>query len=174
MAAGCWRLMVALEVSDRLQGSQCAAPGVSRQPWGLTVLGYGGSGEPQGPRVAPGVLQWPLGISGQLDTEVSVQAQGSQCSPGVSQCLGLRSQVALGSYRGPRISWQLDAGVSGWPWRSQIGSRCLIVQPLASQGSTGVSECLGLGAQESPKVLGCSRCPTVALGSQGSWTLRSQ
>ena len=83
-----------------------------------------------------------------------MRLQGSQCSPGVSQCLGLRSQVALGSYRGPRISWQLDAGVSGWPWRSQIGSRGLSVQPLGSQGSPGVSQCLGMGAQEGPKVLG--------------------
>ena len=62
--------------------------------------------------------------------------------------------MAVGSYSGPRISWQLDAGVSGRPWRSQIGSRYLIVQPPASQGSPGVSECLGLGAQESPKVVG--------------------
>ena len=94
------------------------------------------------------------GFSGQLDAEGSGWPQGSQCSPGVSQCLGLRSQVALGSYRGPRISWQLDAGDSWWPWRSQIGSRGLSVQPLGSQGSPGVSQCLGLGAQESPRVLG--------------------
>ena len=134
--------------------------------WGLRVaLGYHG---------AYWGLTMVLGISGQLDAEGSMRLYVSQGSPGVSQCLGLRSQVALGSYSGPRISWQLDAGVSGWPWRSQIGSRGLSVQPLGSQGSPGVSECLGLGAQESPRVLGCSRCPTVALGSQGSWMLRSQ
>ena len=51
MAAGCWSLRVALEVSDRLQGSQCAAPGVSRQPWGLTVLGFEAQESPK-------VLEW--------------------------------------------------------------------------------------------------------------------
>ena len=162
--------------------------GVSQWPMGISgQLDAEGSGWPQGSQCSPGVSQclalgshgasWGLtmvlGISGQLDAEDSMRLYVSQGSPGVSQCLGLGSQVAVGSYSGPRISWQLDAGVSGWPWRSQIGSRCLIVQPLASQGSTGVSECLGLGAQESPKVLGCSRCPTVDLGTQGSWTLRS-
>ena len=61
-----------LEVSDRLQGSQCAAPGVSRQPWGLTVLGFGAQ---EGPKVF-GWLQVSYtvpGISGQLATEVSMR-----------------------------------------------------------------------------------------------------
>ena len=128
---------MALEVSDRLQVSHCAAPGVSRQHWGLRVLGSGGSREPQGLRVLQVSYSGP-GNSGQLDTEVLMSLQGSQGSPGVSQCLGLGSQVAVGSYSGPRISWQLDAGVSWWPWRSQIGSRGLSVQPLGSQGSPGV------------------------------------
>ena len=100
-----------------------------------------------------GVSQWPMGISGQLDAEGSGWPQGSQGSPGVSQCLGLRSQVAVGSYSGPRISWQLDAGVSGWPWRSQIGARCLSVQipgvswqpwGLTVSGSGGTREPQGL------------------------------
>ena len=145
---------MALEVSDRLQGSQCAASEVSRQPWGLRVLGYGGSGEPQGPRVAPGVLQWPLGISGQLDTEVSMRLQGSQDSPGVSQCLG------LGSQEGPKVLGWLQMSYSGpgtliaaghWGLRVTPG---VSMQPQGSQGSPGVSQCLGMGAQESPKVLG--------------------
>ena len=37
-----------------------------------------------------------LGISGQLDAEDSMRLYVSQGSPGVSQCLGLRSQVAVG------------------------------------------------------------------------------
>ena len=83
--------------------------------------------------------------------------------------------MALASYSGPRISWQLDAGVSGWPWRSQIGSRGLSVQPQRSQDSPGVSQCLGMGAQESPKDLGWLQVSYSGLwGSQGSWTLRSQ
>ena len=90
-------------VSGWPQGSQCAASEVSRQPWGLRVLGYGGSGEPQDLRVAPGVLQWPLGISGQLDTEVSVQAQGSQCSPrALRAALGSHSAWVWGLRRAPR------------------------------------------------------------------------
>ena len=124
---------MALEVSDRLQGSHCAAPGVSRQHWGLRVLGSGGSREPQGLRVLQVSYSGP-GISGQLDTEVSMRLQGSQGSPGVSQCLGLGSH---GAYWGLTmvlgISGQLDAEGSGWP--------------QGSQGSPGVSQCLDLGSQ---------------------------
>ena len=106
-----WGLTMVLGISGQLdtgvsgwpQGSQCAASEVSRQPWGLRVLGYGGSGEPQDLRVAPGVLQWPLGISGQLDTEVSVQAQGSQCSPrALRAALGSHSAWVWGLRRAPR------------------------------------------------------------------------
>ena len=143
MAAGCWSLRVALEVSDRLQGSQCAASEVSRQPWGLRVLGYGGSGEPQDLRVAPGVLQWPLGISGQLDTEVSMRLQGSQDSPGVSQCLG------LGSQEGPKVLGWLQMSYSGPGTLIAAGHWGLRVTP-------GVSVC-------SPRAL------KAALGSHSAW-----
>ena len=118
MAAGCWSLRVALEVSDRLQVSQCTAPGVLRQPWGLTVLGSGSSGEPQGLRVLQVSYSGP-GISGQLDAEVSMRPQGSQDSPGVSQCLGLGFQVALGSHNG------LWGSQGSWTLRAQGGPRAL-------------------------------------------------
>ena len=153
--------------------------GVSQWPMGISgLLDAEGSGWPQGSQCSPGVsqclglgshgaswgLRMVLGISGQLDAEGSMRLYVSQGSPGISQCLGLGSQLAVGSYSGPRISWQLDAGVSGWPWRSQIASRGLSVQPLGSQGSPGVSQCLGLGLRRAPRSLGGSRCPTVAFG----------
>ena len=118
---------MALEVSDRLQGSHCAAPGVSRQHWGLRVLGSGGSREPQGLRVLQVSYSGP-GISGQLDTEVSMRLQGSQDSPGVSQCLGLGFQVSLGSHNG------LWGSQGSWTLRAQGGPR----GPKAALGSHSV------------------------------------
>ena len=142
MAAGCWSLRMALEVSDRLQVSHCAAPGVSRQHCGLRVLGYGGSGEPQGLRVLQVSYSGP-GISGQLDTEVSMRLQGSQDSPGVSQCLG------LGSQEGPKVLGWLQMSYSGPGTLIAAGHWGLRVTP-------GVSVC-------SPRAL------KAALGSHSAW-----
>ena len=193
MAAGCWSLRVALEVSDRLQVSHCAAPGVSRQPWGLRVLGSGGSREPQGLRVLQVSYSGP-GNSGQLDTEVLMRLQGSQGSPGVSQCLGLESQGGSGvsrwlleSYSGPGIHravglWGLNAALGSrsvwvwglrWPWgltmvlgiSGQLDTE-VSMRLYGSQGSPGVSQCLGLGFQVA---LGSHN---GLWGSQGCWMLR--
>ena len=128
---------MALEVSDRLQVSHCAAPGVSRQHWGLRVLGSGGSREPQGLRVLQVSYSGP-GISGQLDTEVSMRLQGSQDSPGVSQCLGLGSHLALW------LSWQSGHGLSE--------------QPHGSRGNPGLLSHLG-GVRAAPWFSGCHAIP---------------
>ena len=112
MAAGCWSLRVALEVSDRLQVSHCAAPDVSRQPWGLTVLGSGVSGWLWGLMMAPGVLQWPRDSQGSW----TLRAQGGP--RGLKAALGSHS-VWIWGLRWPwgltmvlGISGQLDTEVS--------------------------------------------------------------
>ena len=131
--------------------SQCrpralnAAPGLSGQPWGLTVPGSGVSGGPQGLRVAPDVLQWPwdshsswtLGSQGD-PRGLSVQPQGSQGSPGMSQCLGLGSHLALW------LSWQSGHGLSE--------------QPHGSRGNPGLLSHLG-GVRAAPWFSGCHAIP---------------
>ena len=104
---------MALEVSDRLQGSHCAAPGVSRQHWGLRVLGSGGSREPQGLRVLQVSYSGP-GNSGQLDTEVLMSLQGSQCAaPGVSRQPWGLTVLGFGAQEGPKVFGWLQVSYGG-------------------------------------------------------------
>ena len=84
-----------------------------------------------------------------------MRLQGTQGSPGVSQCLGLGFQVALGSHNG------LWGSQGSWMLRAQGGPRGL----NAALGSHSVWV---WGLMVPPGVLEWS------WGSQGSWTLRAQ